>query len=80
MCFTGPHWANYSADPGFESFIPARSHTFMEIDHEIISTGLYCHSPSADRRRVVVSYKRNYVHKVLVNGLVKLVDELTVLT
>ena len=25
-------------DPGAASSIPARSHTFMEIDHEIIST------------------------------------------
>ena len=27
-----------TADPGVVSLIPARSHTFMEIDHEIIST------------------------------------------
>ena len=26
------------ADPGVASLIPARSHTFVEIDHEIIST------------------------------------------
>ena len=26
------------ADPGVVSSIPARSHTFVEIDHEIIST------------------------------------------
>ena len=30
MCLT--------ADPGVWSLIPARSHTFVEIDHEIIST------------------------------------------
>ena len=30
-----------TADPGVTSSIPARSHTFAEIDHEIIS----CHSP-----------------------------------
>ena len=43
-----------------------------EIDHEIISTAILL--PSADSSRVVVSYKRKYVHKVhlLVNGLVKL--------
>ena len=35
----------------------------------------YGHSPSADSRRVVVSYKRKYVHKVLVNRLVKLAQE-----
>ena len=27
-----------TADPGVASMIPARSHTFVEIDHEIIST------------------------------------------
>ena len=27
-----------TADPGVGSLIPARSHTFMEIDHKIIST------------------------------------------
>ena len=27
-----------AADPGVASSIPARSHTFVEIDHEIIST------------------------------------------
>ena len=27
-----------TADPGVASFIPVRSHTFVEIDHEIIST------------------------------------------
>ena len=27
-----------TADPGIASLIPARSHTFMESDHEIIST------------------------------------------
>ena len=27
-----------TADPGIVSLIPARSHTFVEIDHQIIST------------------------------------------
>ena len=30
--------ASLIADPGVASSIPARSHTFVEIDHEIIST------------------------------------------
>ena len=30
--------ASLTADPGFASLIPARSHTFLEIDHEIIYT------------------------------------------
>ena len=49
------------------SLIPARSHTFMEIDHEIFSTFiLLLEGPSTDSRRVGVSNKRNYVHRVLV--------------
>ena len=54
-----------TADQGVASLILARSHTFMEIDHEIISTVIVL--PSTDLRRVVVSYKRKYVHEVLVN-------------
>ena len=53
-----------TADPGVASWIPAQSHTFAEIYHEIISTAILL--PSADSRRVVVSYKRKYAHKVLV--------------
>ena len=30
--------ANLTADPGVASSILAQSHTFVEIDHEIIST------------------------------------------
>ena len=35
-----------TADPGVASSIPVRSHTFLEIDHEIISTVILL--PSAD--------------------------------
>ena len=42
----------------------------MEIDHEIIAMVIL--PPSADSRRVVVSYKQKYVHEGLVNCLVKL--------
>ena len=35
-----------TADPGVASSVPARSHTFVEIDHEIISTVILL--PSAD--------------------------------
>ena len=48
-----------SADQGVTSLIPTRSHTFVDIDYEnIISTVILL--PSADSRRVVVSYKRKY--------------------
>ena len=38
--------AYLTADPGVASSIPALSHTFVEIDHEIISTVILL--PSAD--------------------------------
>ena len=63
-----------TADPGVASSIPVRPHTFVEIDHEMISTVilllLLIHS-----RRVVVSYKRKYVHELLVNRLFKPAQE-----
>ena len=68
MCLT--------ADPGVKSSIPAWSYSFVEMDHEIISTVILL--PSADSRRIVVSYKGKNVHKVLVNRLVKLTQEKSV--
>ena len=50
---------------------------FAEIDHEIISTAILLPS---QRRRVVVSYKEKYVHEVVVNFLVKLAKEKSVVT
>ena len=58
-----------TADPRVTSSIQARSCTFVDIDHEIISTATLL--PSTDLRRVVVNYKQKYVHEVLVNRLVK---------
>ena len=43
-----------TADPGVASSIPTLSHTFAEIDHEIIFTAFLLQS--ADSRWVVVSY------------------------
>ena len=57
-----------TAYPGVASSISARLHTFVEIDHEIISTVILL--PFADafkKGNVVVSYKRKYVHELLVN-------------
>ena len=39
--------AKLTADPGVASSIPARSHTFEEIDHEIISTVILLPSPES---------------------------------
>ena len=47
----------------------ARSHTLVEIDVEIIS---FSSLPLNHSRRVVESYKRKYVHVVLVICLFKL--------
>ena len=49
-----------TTDPEEASLIQARSHTFVEIDHEIISMAILL--PSSDSKRVVVSYKRKYMH------------------
>ena len=55
-----------TAYPGVASSIAAWPHTFVEIDHEIISTVILL--PSADAfKKFFVSYKRKYVHKLLVN-------------
>ena len=64
------------ADPGFVILIPAWSHSLVEIDHEKLSTAILL--PSADSGRIVVSYKLKYVHEVLVNHLVKLAQEKSV--
>ena len=48
MCLTADTWL--TADPGVASLIPAWSHTFVEIDHAIISTAILL--PSADSRRL----------------------------
>ena len=71
---TNIHDACLTADPGVASSIPARSHTFVEIDHEIISTVILL-LPLIYSRRVVVSYKRKYVHELLVNRLFKPAQE-----
>ena len=62
-----------TADPGVASSIPVRSHTFVEIDHEMISTVILL--PLIHSRRAVVSYKRKYVHELLVNRLFKPAQE-----
>ena len=63
-----------TADPGVASSIPVWSHTFVEIDHEMIST-VILPLPLIHSRRIVVSYKRKYVHELLVNRLFKPAQE-----
>ena len=66
--------ASLTADPGVASLIPVGSHTFEEIDHEIFLRS-FCSPPLIHSRRVVVSYKRKYVHELLVNHLFKPAQE-----
>ena len=47
---------SYIQNPGVVSLILAQSHTFAEIDHEIISTAFLLPSAEPDSRRVAISY------------------------
>ena len=42
--------ASLTADPGVASLIPARSHTCVEIDHEIISTVILLPFPESFKK------------------------------
>ena len=53
MCLTAD--TCLTADLGVASLIPTWSHTFAEIDHELISAAILF--PLAESRRVVVNYK-----------------------
>ena len=56
------------------SSIPARFHTFAEIDHEIISMAILL--PSTDSfKKGCCQLQAKYVHKVLVNTFFKLAQE-----
>ena len=63
-----------TADPEVASSIPARSHTFVEIDHEVIYTVILLLSAESFKK-IVVTYKRKYVHRLLVNRLLKPAQE-----
>ena len=56
-----PTNACLTADPGVASPNQARSPTFLEIDHEIITTVILL--PSTVSSRVVVSYKQSMCTK-----------------
>ena len=43
-------YASLTADPGVVSLIPTRSHTFVESDHEIISTVILLPSTESFKR------------------------------
>ena len=69
--------AKLTADPGVTSSIPARSHTFVEIDHEIISTVILL--PSAESfMKGCCQLQAKVCARLLVNCLFKLAQEKSV--
>ena len=63
-----------TADPGVASSIPARSHTFVEIDHEIVSTVILL--PSAESfMKGCCQLQAKVCARLLVNCLFKLAQE-----
>ena len=73
LCHVAQSVMCLTADPGVVSLIPAESHTFAEIDREIIYTAILI--SSTDSKKAVASYMRKYVQEVLVDCLVKLAQE-----
>ena len=69
--------AMLTADPGVASSIPAWSHTFVEIDHEIISTVILL--PSAESfMKGCCQLQAKVCARLLVNCLFKLAQEKSV--
>ena len=69
--------AKLTADPGVASSIPARSHTFVEIDHEIISMVILL--PSAESFiKGCCQLQAKVCARLLVNCLFKLAQEKSV--
>ena len=69
--------AKLTADPGVASSIPARSHTFVEIDHEINSTVILL--PSAESfMKGCCQVQAKVCARLLVNCLFKLAQEKSV--
>ena len=59
--------------PGVASSILVRFQTMVEVDHEVIYSVIFL--LQLIQKKVVVSYMRTYVHKGVVNRLVKLAQE-----
>ena len=66
--------ASLTAYPVVASLIRARSHTFVEIDHEIFSTDILFPSPESFKKGCCQLQGKVW-HKVLVNCLFKLAQE-----
>ena len=68
--------ASLIADPGAASSIPARSHTFVEIDYEIISMVILL--PSAESFKDCFQLQAKVCARTLVNCLFRLAQEKSV--
>ena len=66
--------ASLTADPGVASSIPARSHTFVEIDHEIISTVILLPSNESFKKDCC-QLQAKVCARLLVNCFFKLAQE-----
>ena len=64
-----------TADPGVASSIPVRSHTFVEIDNEIISTVILLPSADLFKKGCCQLQAKSNVHELLVNPLFKPAQE-----
>ena len=70
--------AKLTEDPGVASSIPARSQTFVKIDHEIISTAILL--PSAESfMKGCCQLQAKVCARLLVNCLFKIAQEKSVL-
>ena len=58
--------ANLTADPGVESLIQVRSHTFVEIDRKIMSTFILLPSAESFKKGCCQLQAKVYVNLVLV--------------
>ena len=63
-----------NADPGVASLIPTRSHTFVEIDHEIISMVILLLSAESFKKGCC-QLQAKVCAKKMVNCLLKLAQE-----
>ena len=64
-----------TADPAVGSSIPSQSHTFVEIDHEIISTVILLSSAKIIQEGLLSVQVKVFAPSVLVICLFKLAEE-----
>ena len=73
VCPVAQSEASPTADPGVVSLVPAQSHTFVELDHEIIFMGILL--LQLNQEGLLSVTRKNMCKKYMVNCLVKLAQE-----